>query len=144
MKIDNKGWGLNTMLIMVCVIVVFLLIATYFAIRLNSMMGNSNNKSEETVQKIVNQSYYISKVNEMTDAAQKYIYDKDIKLSTNKTKISMATLVGSNYMDTIKDSITGKSCYGYSIAYYDVNNIKIIKSYIKCDNYESKGYGENI
>jgi len=143
MKIDNKGWGLNTMLIMVCVIIVFLFLATYFAIRLNSMMGNSNNKSEEQVQKIVDQSYYISKANNMTSATQKYIYDNDIKLSEYKLRISLATLIAHNYMDSIKDTITKRDCIGYSTAYYDENNIKIIKSYIKCDNYESKGYGED-
>lgn len=143
MKIDNKGWGLNTLLIMICIIVVFLLIATYFAIRLNSFMGNQNNKSEEKVQKVINQSYYINKSNDMTDAAQKYIYDNDIKLTNNVLKISMSTLVAHNYMNAIKDSVTGNTCLGYSIAYYNENNIKIIKSYIKCDNYESKGYGEN-
>lgn len=143
MKIDNKGWGLNTMLIMVCVIIVFLFIATYFAIRLNSLMGNQNNESEEQVQKIVNQSYYINKVNDMKEASEKYIYDKDIKLTTNPINISMSTLVAHNYMEAIKDSVTGKTCMGYTVAYYNENNIKIVKSYIKCDNYESKGYGEN-
>ena len=143
MKIDNKGWGLNTMLIMVCVIIVFLLIATYFAIRLNSMLGVENNTSENNVQKLVDQTYYINKTNAMTQAAEKYIYDKEINLTNNKIKISMATLVNFNYMDFIKDSITHNNCYGYSIAYYDESNIKIIKSYIKCDNYESKGFGEN-
>ena len=142
MKIDNKGWGLNTMLIMVCIILVFLLLATYFAISLNAQLGNENNKSEEQVQKMVNQSYYINKVNDMTDAAQSYIYDKDVKLSSNPLKINMSTLVAHNYMEYIKDSKTGNTCMGYSVAYYNENNIKIVKSYIKCDNYESKGYGE--
>ena len=143
MKIDNKGWGLNTLLIMICVIIVFLLLATFFAIRLNTMMGNSNNKSEEKVQKLVNQSYYINKVNEMTEATEKFINDKDIKLSSTKFKIGMESLVTYDYMDYITDSITNNKCYGYSVAYYDSNNIKIVRSYIKCDNYESKGYGEN-
>ena len=143
MKIDNKGWGLNTMLIMVCVIIVFLLLATYFAIRLNSIMGNKNNESENQVQKMVNQSYYINKVNDMTEAAEKFINDNEIKISDVKFKVGMATLVNYNYMDYITDSITNNKCTGYSIAYYDANNIKIIRSYIKCDNYESKGYGDN-
>ena len=143
MKIDNKGWGLNTLLIMICVIIVFLLLATFCAIRLNTMMGNSNNKSEEKVQKLVNQSYYINKVNEMTEATEKFINDKDIKLSSTKFKIGMESLVTYDYMDYITDSITNNKCYGYSVAYYDSNNIKIVRSYIKCDNYESKGYGEN-
>ena len=143
MKIDNKGWGLNTMLIMVCVIIVFLFIATYFAIRLNSMLGNENNESEKNVQRIVDQSYYISKANNMTEAAEKYIIDNEIKLSSNPLRISMAILVNNGYMNLIKDSITNNNCRAYSECYIDSNDIKIIKSYIKCDNYESKGYGDN-
>ena len=143
MKIDNKGWGLNTLILMIFVIVVFLFIATYFAIRYNSMMGNKNNESEQQVEKIVNQSYYINKVNDMNDAAEQYIYDNEIKLSENAIHINMSTLVAHNYMSYIKDSITQNICLGYTVAYYNENNIKIIKSYIKCDNYESKGYGEN-
>ncbi len=143
MKIDNKGWGLNTMLIMVCVIIVFLFIATYFAIRLNSMLGNENNESEKNVQRIVDQSYYISKANNMTEAAEKYIIDNEIKLSSNPLRINMAILVNNGYMNPIKDSITNNNCRAYSECYIDSNDIKIIKSYIKCDNYESKGYGDN-
>lgn len=143
MKIDNKGWGLNTLILMICIILVFLFIATYFAIRINSMLGNPNNESEEKVQNMVNQSYYINKVNDMRDATEQYIYDNDIKLSNYPMRISMTTLVAHNYMSNIYDSITGNICLGYSTAYYDNNNIKIIRSYIKCDNYESKGYGEN-
>ena len=142
MKIDNKGWGLNTMLIMVCVIIVFLLIATYFTIRLNSMLGVQNNESEKKVDQAINQSYYINKVNDMTEAAEKYIYDKEIVLTNDPLKISMATLVNFDYMDFIKDSVSKNNCVGYSIAYYNTNDIKVIKSYIKCDNYESKGYGD--
>ena len=143
MKIDNKGWGLNTLLIMICVIVVFLFIATYFAIRLNSMMGNKNNKSEEKVQRVVNQSYYINKVNELTEATEEYINDYDIKLTNEKKKISMGTLVDYKYIDYIRDPVTNTKCNGYSIAYYNASDIKIIKSFIRCDNYESKGYGDN-
>ena len=130
MKIDNKGWGLNTLLIMICVIIVFLFIATYFAIRLNSMMGNSNNKSEEKVQRVVNQSYYINKVNELTEATEEYINDNETKLSNDVKKINMAVLVNNKYMEYIKDSVTNNKCNGYSIAYYNASNVKIIKSFM--------------
>ena len=142
MKIDNKGWGLNTMLIMVVVILVFLLIATYFTIRMNSMLGIDNNKDEQKVQETINRAYYIDKINDMTDAAEKYINDNDIKLTNDPLKISMATLVGNKYMNFIKDSVTNNNCIGYAIAYYNPSNIKVVKSYIKCENYESKGYGD--
>ena len=143
MKIDNKGWGLNTLILMICVIVVFLFIATYFAIRYNSMMGKQNNKSEEQVQKVIDQTYYINKENNMTSAAEKYIFDNDIKLSDFKLKISLATLISNNYMDNVVDPQTQRNCSGYTLAYINESNIKIIKSFIKCQNYESKGYGEN-
>lgn len=143
MKIDNKGWGLNTMLLMIAVILIFLLVATFFAIRFNALMGNENNEDENRLQQVVNQTYYINKTNEMTSAAEKYINDNNIELTHEKTRIGMTMLVSYDYMNYITDYVSNNKCLGYSVAYLDSSNIKIIKSYIKCDNYESKGYGDN-
>ena len=143
MKIDNKGWGLSTMLLMIGVILIFLLVATFFAIRFNALMGNQNNEDEERLQKVVNQAYYVNRVNEMTQAAEKYINEENIVLTSEPIKIGMTMLTSYGYMNQITDYVTNNKCLGYSMAYLNASDIKIIKSYIKCDNYESKGYGEN-
>ena len=139
---DNKGWGLNTMLFMVCIILVALLLATFYAIRLNSYLGNENNESEETVKKIVDDSYYINKTNDITIAAQKYIKEYNIELTNEETKIYLSYLISYGYINNIYDKISNKPCSGYAKAYLNTDGIEIVKSYIKCDNYKTNGYGE--
>ena len=142
MKIDNKGWGLTTMLLMVAVIFIALLTATFFSIRLNAMLGKQNNESEEKVQKAVNETYYIGKLNEMTIAVNNYVNDNGVILSKDKLRINLTTLVNSNYINEIYDSLSNNVCSGYSYVYLNNDNIKQVNSYLKCDNYTSIGYGE--
>ena len=139
---DNKGWGLNTMLAMAAVILIALLVATFFAIRFNAMVGNTNNESEKKVQKAVNEAYYVNKVNELTLAADQYLDDNGIILSSEPFQIGLNTLINYDYIEPIKDYLTESRCQGYANAYLNISGIKIINSYIKCDNYTSKGYGE--
>lgn len=143
MKIDNKGWGLNTTIMMICVILLFLLIATFSSLKWNALMGKENNSDENRVQKVVDQAYYINRINDMTYAAEKYIKEQNITLTHEPTRIGMTLLSSYDYMHPITDYLTNNKCLGYSIAYLDSSDIKIIKSYVKCDNYESKGYGDN-
>ena len=142
MKIDNKGWGLNTTILMVVIILMFLLVATFFAIRFNALMGNNNNEDENKLQQVVNQTYYINQTNSMTIAAEKFINNENIELTREPMKIGMTLIASNGYMEYITDYISNNKCLGYSIAYLDSSDIKIIRSYIKCDNYESKGYGD--
>ena len=146
MKLDNKGWGMNTLIILICVIVVALLISTFFAIRLNKMIGNQNNKSEQKVEQAISKAvkdYYIIRQNRMTEAAEEYIKKEQITITKNKTKIYLSTLVSKGYTNEITDYESGRKCDGYSIAYKNPNDITIIDSYLNCDNYKTKGYGEN-
>ena len=142
MKIDNKGWGLTTMLLMVAVIFIALLTATFFSIRLNAMLGKQNNESEEKLQTAVNETYYIGKMNEMNIAVNNYVNDNGVILSKDKLRINLTTLVNSNYINEIYDSLSNNVCSGYSYVYLNNDNIKQINSYLKCDNYTSIGYGE--
>ena len=140
---DNKGWGLNTMLLMVCVIIIALLTATFFAIRMNSMLGISNNESEEKLQNTVNEVYYANKISDIKSATDRYINDMGISLSASPLRIDLSTLISYSYIEAIKDSKTNNRCSAYSIAYINNYGNRVINSYIKCDNYVSKGYGDN-
>ena len=130
------------MLIMIGVIIIFLLVATFFSIRLNAMVGQENNESEKKLQKTINQTYYINRINAMTEATEKYILINNVELSNDHYRLELGALVAADLMNPITDYITNNNCIGYSTAYLNEDNIKIIKSYIKCDNYTSKGYGE--
>ena len=140
MKLNNKGWGLPELLIGIGIIIVFLLIAVFYSLRLNRMLqGNFNNSN---VKEEINEDYYILKTNDIMDAAYRYINKEDIELEYGvNTRISLSTLISKGYIGKIYDSKTNNACMGYAIASLDVSKITDIKAYIKCDNYVSKGYG---
>ncbi len=138
----SKGWGLSTLLLMIGVIIIALLTATFFSIRMNSLIGRNNNSSETKLQKVVNETYYIGKTNDMTLAADEYISDYNIDLSYGIIRISLSTLVANDYISSVKDSIDNSTCNGYSEAYINQDGIKQINSYLKCENYTSPNYRE--
>lgn len=140
MNKSSHGWGLPTLLLMICIIFIALLTSTLFVIRFNSMLGRTNNESEEKVQKVVNETYYIGKMNELTLATNKYIDDFNISLNDGVVRIDLYTLVNSDYIDTIKDSVTKSRCKGYSEAFLNRDGIKQINSYLKCDSYTTPDY----
>ena len=53
MKLDNKGWGLSTLLICFCIILFFLIISVYYAHTFSTKIDNEQNESEE-----LNNNYY--------------------------------------------------------------------------------------
>ncbi len=136
----SNGWGLATLLLMMCVIFIALLTSTLFVMRFNSMLGRTNNDSEEKVQKVVNETYYIGKMNELTLATNKYIDDFNVNLNDGIVRIDLYTLVNSDYINTIKDSITNSRCKGYSEAFLNRDGIKQINSFLKCDSYTTPDY----
>ena len=142
MKKYSNGWGLSTMLLMVGVILIALLTATFFTIRMNALLGKNNNESETKLQKAVNETYYIGKMNELTLATSRYIDDYNIDLTNGIIRINLSTLINEEYMTSIKDTITNSRCNGYSEAYINQSGIKQVNSYIKCDSYTTPNYRE--
>ena len=142
MKIDNKGWGLNTLLLMICVIIAALLTATFFAIRMNSLLGKENNEDENKLQNVINTTYYINKENSLKSATEKYIKDMEISLTTSPLRFDVNTLISYSYIETIRDNTSNNRCGAYSVAYINSVGNQVINAYIKCDNYTTKGYGE--
>lgn len=138
MKLDNKGWGLATMLLCVGAILIFLLIAVFFSLRLNAMIEQNIIKNED---KIDYKYFYLDKINDITVATNNYLEDEEIELIHNSyVRVDLDTLVYLNYMRKVYDPISDEECSAYSISTLDENNIKDIKVFIKCDNYESEGY----
>ena len=137
---NTNGWGLSTLLLMIGVIIIALLTATFFTIRINSLLGKNNNSSEEKVQKVVNETYYIGKMNELKLAASKYIDDYDLDLTFGVIKIDLNELVKMNYLSTVKDSVTNAKCEGYAEGFINTSGNKQVNSYIKCDSYTTPNY----
>ena len=151
MKLNNNGWGLPHLLAGIAVIVIFLIIAAFFTLRLDSELRksgiNSNiSKTSDNTDTVINSDatpYYVEKITSFTSAADKYITNENIVLEKNSyQRIELATLVYYGYLNDITDYDTNNTCKGYALADLDTNDIKEIKVYLKCDNYTSKGYGE--
>lgn len=156
MKLNNKGWGLPHLLAGIAIIIAFLLVATFFTLRLNNWLEengiakttekNTSTEKNTTTNKVIDttaKNYYVTKTNELVEATNKYITDEEITLEQDSTiQIQLDLLVNHNYLNNITDYYSEKACKGYSLIYLDSNYIKEIKSYIKCDNYETEGYVE--
>ena len=71
-----------------------------------------------------------------------YSSSNDIVLSSSPLRFDINTFLSNKYITSIKDSETNRQCKGYSTAYINNYGNRVIKAYIKCDNYTSKGYGE--
>lgn len=146
MKIDNKGWGLNTLILMIGVVLIALLLITFFSIQLNSLIGKNNNKTEQKLENTLNKvmkEYYVNRSNQLVTATEKYLNDEEIEITSTKTKVTLETLKLYDYISDITDYETGNKCRGYTLSYKDASNITMIDAYLKCDNYETKGYGDN-
>ena len=136
----SKGWALSTMLLMVSVIVIALLTSTFFTIRMNSLLGKNNNSSETKLQKAVNETYYINKMNEMTRISERYINDFNIDLTYGVVRINLSSLIELEYISPIYDSVSNNKCNGYIEAYLNETHVRQINSFLKCDNYTTPNY----
>lgn len=139
MKLNNKGWGLATMLICSGIIVLFLLVAAFFTLRLNSYFKDYTSSSSINSKPT---TFYLNQTAKLTEASEKYVKSENIQLvKGEKTRIELNTLIHYNYINYIIDT-DDNYCDGYSLASIDSDDILNINSYIKCDNYMTKGYGE--
>lgn len=151
MKLNKNGWGMAQLIAGICVILVFLLIATFFTLKLNAWLednGVTTNTTKETNTNTESlegtaKSYYVSLSNELITATNEYIADEGLVLEKNSTiQIQLDLLVNHGYIETIKDYYTKNICTGYTLTYLDSDYIKEINAYIKCDNYTTEGYTE--
>jgi len=114
MKLNNNGWGIKAMLLLTSVLVFFFCLSIYFIYILYNSLDLSLGLNDEYIN---NESYAYYEEN-MIEAAEEYIGDIELALDNNVI-ISLETLI--------------------ELDYIDVKNKKL-KSYISCDNYETKGY----
>lgn len=141
MKLDNKGWGLNTLLTCVAIILIALIVSGYYIFKLYNSLGKEITIDDDVTNQIIEDitPYYLDKLTEMDKATLNYVQDNNITVDINQELlIRLDTLVSYNYITEIKDKKTNNICKGYTLIDYNQNT----KSYISCDNYTSKGYGE--
>lgn len=121
----KNGWSINEMLILISVILVFLLIATFFVIQMMQQFKTSFKDMHES-----NQNAYLLIEEKLVNAVV-----NNVDISTNNIYKS-DVLIKENYLDK-SDLITEDEdiCTGYVV----VNN-SVVRAYIKCKNYVSIDY----
>ena len=146
--IKKNGFGVTAMVIYICILLAFLLIASiniyvYYNQKESEhrSVPSENTGSEESVNEA--QQIYTDYEKEMKSRTITYIYtyyEKD--LNNKKIRVPLSKLIESDLLQILKDPVDQKVCTGYTII--SVENKKIISNpYLKCSNYVSKGYEEN-
>lgn len=133
MKLNNKGWSLREMLVLIAFIVVALLVAIFFIMQMMRDFGASFKESSPK------QNDYILIEKKLEEATKTYM-DKYYNNDTNGTNsvIVKSNILLTNNLITEKDLTISEidSCTGYVI----VNNG--YKANIKCKKYTSSDYQE--
>ena len=146
MKLNNRGWGLQAMLVGVLVLMIALvIIAVLIQNTFNNIMEPINNENQQTENndKDDNEKYesYEEIEGAIVSAAKKYQkkYYSDI-LDGEKISVTLKNLQEEKLIDEIIDiEDSDNVCSGYAIFINDDNKI-IYNAYIKCGNYETIGY----
>ena len=148
MKLNNRGWGLQAMLVGVLVLMIALVIIAILVQKtFDDIMNPINNNQSGFNHKVEEKSEYKSYEeieNAIITAAKKYqskYYDDILdgeKISVTLRNLQKEKLIG-EINDIKNDEIV---CSGYAIFINDENKV-IYDAYIKCDeNYETIGYQE--
>lgn len=130
LRLNNKGWGLSSMVAYTSIILLALLVATFYVIALYSdldrnLYGNSNNNSFYDIEE------------KLKNSAIKYM--KSRTSEDGNYTITYDILINSDYIEKITDNKTNNECDGYvKIDIKDYNYEA--KSYLKCDSYITEGY----
>lgn len=127
-KLNNEGWGLSSMIAYTSIILIALLVATFYVIALYSNLDenlySSNNSFHEDEEKLKNSAIKYIKSRTNDDGSYTITYD---------------VLRNNDYIEKITDSKTNNECDGYVKVGVKDNNYEA-KSYLKCDSYVTEGY----
>ena len=168
MKLNNKGWSLNTLLICMAIILSFLIISVFYVYKLSTKLtndlNNPNNSSNYTNNnysqtndnnKVSNNEitdnntttnntkdkYYATKESQLQAGTIRYLKENAITVAEDETiSINANDIISKKYIQAIKDERTNNVCDAYSTVSFKDNDY-VVKSYIDCDSYTSKGYG---
>lgn len=157
MKLDNKGWGLQELLVGIGILLFFLLLIVSLINqnfkRLSETMGNNHNSSVEQKRPVQNEekeegyTSYKEIENAMKKAAREYnatIYGEDLQEGDNIT-VTLKSLIRDKYMEPVYDIKNSKvTCSGY-VTFIKERNKVTYSPYLKCGSrYTTKGYLERL
>ncbi|MGM9834581.1 MAG: hypothetical protein ACI31M_02220 [Bacilli bacterium] len=136
LKLNNKGWGMSTMIVCTSLILVALLITSFYVIRLYSQIDDITDSSNSTEEEKIDYSVYHKMETDLGNGAVNYLKELSINLNDLSYNITYETLKTHNFVNKFVDIKTNKECIGYVV----VDNNYRYDAFIKCDSYETEGY----
>ncbi len=128
MKLNNRGWGFRSMIVGISILFLCLFIVSVLISDEDNPIGELN-RFETT---------YESLENNLRKASIEYQKEHYPNIEGELT-VSLKTLVELDYVDAITDIETTNECSGYVLIEVDT-----YLPYIKCDNYQTNGYDNNL
>ncbi len=125
---NNRGWGLNEMIILCCILIGFLILAV---VMINQLYTDLQDVEQDN-QRHYGYTYSEIEAN-MVNSAKKYF-----KNNKEVLYITSDELLQNNYITSIELTPykKGEPCIGY----VQVEDGIHFKSYISCEEYETNGY----
>lgn len=133
MKLNNRGWGLQAMLLCVLALMIALVIVAVLVNQLGEVLGIAKKPIESNIT-------YVDLENRVVEGAKKY-HDTYYSNMQEKEKITVTlkTLKNKKMIEDILDVKDNKPCTGYAL--FTLQNGKTsYHAYLKCSNYTTKGY----
>lgn len=143
MKLNNRGWGMREMIIYMCILILFLLFASYSVNSLYERLDSDKSdgsKPSENIQP-VDLQYYRDLEFKLNNATFNYLvssYNSANDIVDNVIDVEL--LKQYELIDNLYDQFGNNECKGYSKFYQNENGVFVVNSYVSCDNYETEGY----
>ncbi len=138
---NNKGWGMSTLISFLVVFGIFLLIVTMLYNKNFSHINDTeiDIPEEESEEKLVNDSEYIDLENLLKESAKEYITGKKLT-GQYGTIITVTEIKKAGYLDDFTDVRNEITCDGYA-----VYNEDDIEPFIRCgENYQTPDYDDSL
>lgn len=148
--LNENGWGLSSMIIFMCIIIMFIIIVAVEIKRVDeerkgdSITTTTSGERTSTPTSITEQdnTNFSKIVVTLRDTARKYNQENDLNLSDGSAYVlSMNRLINDGYMG--RPYYNNQSCTGYAKITKYGNDVEI-ESYVKCGTFESTGYDSNL
>ena len=147
--LNNHGWGMREMLIWSCVILVFLLIATYYVkslyrgLSMDDRVVTKEVYEEEDDTKPTEEidfDKYRRYEERMNSAAINYVKRYYNTLDTGIASVELWDLTNGGYIEVLYDQVDHSRCLGYTNVWDNEEGELKASSYIKCPSYTTEGY----
>jgi len=143
--LNNHGWGMRDMIIYSCIILLFLLIATYYIRTFYKGLSNASNtvveknKEEEPIKK-QDINLYKNYELRMDTAAINFVYKNYGDLNRSIASINLSDMTSKGYIEPLYDQLDNSLCVGYSNVWDSEDGVLHSSSYVRCTHYKTDGY----